>query len=193
MAGSLTRNLSFGDRPVCDPVSQTSGPSAARVASPRVTAISTSRAAGRFQYAARTPSSPSFSNPKLLTTGPSFRMRHLVSVGGEVVYQQPRHAPDAHWHGAVVRPEGWRVQATGSRARLDHAEPVVEARHLVGEVREVLTPHGRLDDLDVPGAQDLLEERLDGLAEGGIVDGGGSVALVVQLEGGAVGAGDAVQ
>ncbi len=33
--GSLTTNLSFGDRPVWEPVRATRGPSAARVASPR--------------------------------------------------------------------------------------------------------------------------------------------------------------
>src|SRR6185295_13701142 len=92
--GSLTMNLSLGERPVCGRVSATRGPSAASTASPRATAISTSRAGGRFQYAVPTSARPSLSNPERLTAGPLFPMLHLVSVGGEVIGEKPRHRPD---------------------------------------------------------------------------------------------------
>src|SRR4029077_1483272 len=142
VAGSLTTNLSFGDRPVCCPVSATIGPSAASTASPRRTAISISRAGGRFQYTVSAPVIPCLSTPKLLTTGPSFFIPHLGSsvcslrsrrsLRNQIIDQEPRHDADAHRHRAVVAAERRRVQPARRRARLEDAEPVVEPGDLVG-------------------------------------------------------------
>src|SRR5688572_32197083 len=48
--GSLTTNLSFGERPVCAPVRQTSGPSCARMPSWRRMACSYNAAADRLKW-----------------------------------------------------------------------------------------------------------------------------------------------
>src|ERR1700710_1623943 len=138
VAGSFTTNLSSGERPVCWAVSATRGPSAASTASPRLTAISTRRAGGRFQYAVPRPSMPCLSNPKLLTAGPSFCMpspRRVVF--GKIIDQEPRHDPDARRNRAVVGAEGGRVKAAGGRPRRDDAEAEEEAGRLIGKVGEV--------------------------------------------------------
>jgi len=77
VSGSLTTNLSSGDRPVWGFVSQTRGPSAARYALPCFTASSANRAGSRFQYIVPASVLPCLSTPKLLTAGPSFFIPHL--------------------------------------------------------------------------------------------------------------------
>jgi hypothetical protein len=68
LSGSLTTNLSFGERPVCCPVRQTSGPSAAT--SPSFRRMTSSyRAAGlRFQWTCPDRTIPSASRPWVRST-----------------------------------------------------------------------------------------------------------------------------
>jgi len=61
--GSRTTNLSFGDRPVCCPVLATSGPSAAKMPSPRRIASSYKAAGLRFQWTRPERRMPSASRP----------------------------------------------------------------------------------------------------------------------------------
>src|SRR5262245_1902897 len=68
---SSTKNLSFGERPVCTPVRTTKAPPSATWPSPRRIASSYSAGTERFQCAAPRFFNPSVSSPILGTTKPA--------------------------------------------------------------------------------------------------------------------------
>src|SRR5687767_4347157 len=62
--GSLTTNLSFGERPVCAPVRHTSGPSCASTPSCRLMACSYNAAADRLKWTGFEVLTPCDSSPR---------------------------------------------------------------------------------------------------------------------------------